>query len=307
MKFLICFFLILFTSCKSSNYIKYHNIVNEAEYSFYHEDYSTSTDLYGKAFRKVNIPFENDTYFFAASAWLSGNNKLAIQLLDTSTYTEYALNRSGYFDEMSATLKDSILKKNILYTDSVNIVRQNNPLCQALDSVFKLDQESRSIAKAFERDFPEDTLGIEQYWRQVSSFDSLNLIFIQSINFAGGVRFPARNEIVGYLLIHQTEWVSENKKVLKKAIKDGRLSPVYYARPFDYQMIKSGNDCIYYGQWGNSLDCVSPEEVFKRSVKLGISPYYSKYVRLPKKRGIIPTEHYYYKYYESKKDSFNCY
>lgn len=309
MKNLIIFLLIVLTqiSCKTKSYIKYQNRINEAEFAFFNEDYEAASNHYKNAFKKVRIPFEDDIYFYAVSLWQVGDKDESIKLLDTLIDTRFALTQSGYFENMNAELRDSILKRNDPIVDSIRKVRSNNPTKKILDSIFQLDISVRKTVLEYIKEYPNDTLGIDQQWENILIQDSLNLMVIDSLNFIGGVHFPSHPYIVGYLLIHQTEWVSQNKRKLNKAIKDGRLFPVYYACPIDYNLVKQGDTAVYYGQWSQLLDGVSPEEVFKRSIKLGISPYYNKYIRIPKKKGLKPKEHLYFEYYRQHKEQFDCY
>jgi len=297
-------------SCAQSNYIRYHNYVNEAEYSFFNQAFEEASELYTKAFQKVDVPFEDDIYFYAVSLWQVGRHDESIQLLEMHPLANYALMNSGYFEGMDSELRESILQVNEGYVDSVLNIKLNDPITKALDSVLKLDAQVRRDWREYKLDFPEDTNGINILEEAIQIQDEASFRFLDSIGFLdfSGAKFPENSGMIGMLLIHRTKWVSENRRVLKKAIKKGQLAPVYYARPYDYHLVIAGDTLTSYGQWGCQLPEGTPEQVFKRSVRMGVSPYYVKYIRLPKKKGVQPEFHHiYYGYYRKRKGSFSCY
>ncbi|MCH2229657.1 MAG: hypothetical protein MK105_04870 [Crocinitomicaceae bacterium] len=304
MKFAII--IILFTSillsCKTNGYIRYHNRINEAEFSFFNGDYNSALKHYQNAFHKVHKPFENDLYYYAVCLWEVKDYNTAIKTLDTLTKTNFALTKSGFFQGINSELKDSILKANSIFVDSINNSRINHPLRISLDSVFNLDIELRN--KLYNS---LDSIQTKELWKQIHTQDSNNLEYIKSINFVGGVHLPCNPRKVGELLIHQLDWVNNNKKTLKKAIKDGRLSPVHYASSYDYSMVHLGSDKVYYGQWSELIQGQRPKKIFNRSIRIGVSPYFKKDVNLPKKKGMEPLKLSNYEYYSKRKNHFNCY
>ena len=309
----IIFFLILLifiVSCKTNNYLKYHRYVNEAEYSFFNEDYQTASKLYGKAFQKVPVPFEEHMYFYAASLWETGDHVTSIQLLDTMYGVEWTLTKSGFFQGMDSLVRNEVIRKNKEKMVGIDARRNHHPLLAVFDTIEKRDQKPRLEYNQNYHIYALDTVKCEQIMREIALIDSLNLLTIDSLiqihGFIGGVHFPSNPRIMHLTMLHQLEWVYENKKLFKKAIKQGRLLPVDYAISYDKALLNMGDTVTYYGQFSNKIFGVDPKNIFKRSVKMGISPYYLKWVRLPKIKGYELKKHPYYDQYAERKKKFNC-
>ncbi|MCC7454917.1 MAG: hypothetical protein IT222_12175 [Crocinitomix sp.] len=314
MKIIFTFFIVVLVlvSCKTNNYLKYHRIVNEAEYSFFNEDYQTASELFEKAFKKVPIPFENDMHYLSASLWEIGEFERSVALLDTLHGVEYALTKSGFYQGMDSITRNEIIQNNKEKIAVIDRRRANNPIVDVLVAVNKRDLVARSHWQEIVNDNPNDSLLSKQAWSEVDRVDSINLLVIDSLfeihGFIGGVFYPANLIIMHISLLHQLEWVYNNPKLFKKAIKQGRLVPCYYAIAYDKAMLYYKNDTIVqYGQFSTKLNGVSPEEVFKAASKIGVSPYFEEWVHFPREKGRQPKKHFYYEYYAAKKDRFNCY
>jgi tetratricopeptide (TPR) repeat protein len=120
MKFIVSIIIITvaLASCKTNNYLTYHRIVNEAEYSFFNEDYQTASELFEKAFKKVPVPFENDIYYYSKALWEIGEYQHSISLLDTLGLSEAALTKVGFYKGM-----DSLTQQKLIQTDKEIAVR----------------------------------------------------------------------------------------------------------------------------------------------------------------------------------------
>jgi hypothetical protein len=103
------------------------------------------------------------------------------------------------------------------------------------------------------------------------------------------------------------DWVYNNPRIFKKAIKQGRLLPRDYAIAYDKAMLSRGDTIVRYGQFNTKLNGVSPEEVFKDANKIGVSPYFEEWVHFPNTKGRQPHKHFYYEYYAAQKERFNCF
>lgn len=310
-KLFILSVLVLLYSCKTSNYIKYHRIINEAEYSFYNEDYQTAAQLYGKAFNKVKIPIEADMYFYAASLWEIGEQAQSMALMDTMLYLEWKLTKTGFFQGMDSLTMRELIQKNEAKVAVINQRRDNEPLLIVFDSINERDQKPRRNINEVLANYPMDTLKIWQAGREVAKADSINQLTVDSLikqhGFIGGVHFPANPQIMHLFLMHSLEWVYHNPRLFRKAIRQGRLLPQDFAVPYDKSLLwYKGEETVRYGQFTNKLQGVSPEKVFKEARKIGISPYFIE-LNNPQKRGRQPEKHFYYEYYKERKDRFRCF
>lgn len=317
---------LLLNSCKSSNYIKYHNIVNEAEYAFYKEDYNTASMLYAKAFKKVKIPFENDMFFFSASLWEIGEQNKAIKLLDSIGPLDVYLNKTGFFENMDPTIKINLLASNKIKVDRIDSIRLSNPLIPILDSLHERDQFYRHQKSVITQNFPDDSIMLKNINRKIKIQDSLNLLVIDSLfkvhGFIGGLYFPTYPQVMRVFMLHNPEWVLNNPKLFYDAINTGRLWPGDYACAYDkavmnyktyaskeeFERYKFPQDTLEkYGQFDRKNCKVSPETVFSESRKIGVSPYFQDNIPFTKKKGKTPQKHLYYEYYEKRKKDFRCY
>jgi len=304
--------LVLMYSCKSTNYIKYHRIVSEAEYSFFKGDYRNSSKLYEKAFKKVKVPVENDMYFLSASLWEIGMQEKSVALLDTLYLTEWMLMKSGFYQGMDSVLRNEIIVANKPKVKEIHDKRDTHPLLSVFEFMDERDQLARRQWEEIMNEHPNDKLLQQQAWKQVDSVDALNLLMIDSLinihGFIGGVCFPAHPKIMHLSLQHQLEWVYENPKIFTKAIKQGRLFPELYASAYDKALILIEKDSIMkFCQYSRKKHGVNPEEVFKDCKKIGVSPYYFETLLFPNKKGSQPEKHFYYDYYEARKSRFSCY
>jgi tetratricopeptide (TPR) repeat protein len=308
---LILITAVALTSCKTNNYLKYHRIVNEAEYSYFNEDYQTASELFEKAFKKVPVPFEVDIEFYSKALWEIGEYEKSISLLDTIGLSEIALTKMGFYKGM-----DSLTQQKLIQTSNERTVRikqelSENPICAIFDSLDKRDQEARLHWQEIAENYPNDSIKKNLAWAEVDNADSLNLLVVDSLfeihGFIGGVYFPYDPLIMHLTMTHQVDWVQANSRLFKRAIKQGRLTPVVYARAFDKGLLCNGDSVVCYGQYTDKLSGVSEVEVYLASSKIGVSPYFEEYVHYPNTKGRQPKKHVYYEYYAAQKDRFNCF
>ncbi len=303
--------LLLLYSCKTQNYIKYHQIINEAEYSFYHGDYIAASKLYKKGFNKVKTPFEIDTYLYSASLWEIGEHDKSIALLDTVRGLEWALPKSGYFQGMDSITMKELISANKIKLNAIEKKRDSSKYITIMDSLWQIDQLARNTYNKYKSEFPYDTINLTLEWRKVDVCDSLNIEFLDSLiqkdGFIGGIKMPENPYIFGRFFIHHYDYVLSHKKEFIKAIKRGEVLPTEYATAYDKGIWFYKSPIDYYGCFQKNLDGVTPDIAFKRCEKIGLSPYYIKNVQLPRKKGNQPILHPNFDYYESRKSSFSCY
>lgn len=271
-----------------------------------------ASELYGKAFNTVDVPFETDMYYYSASLWEIGKRSKSISLLDTLYGIEWIFSKTGFFTGIDEVTKDSIIQLNKVKLSVIDARRANNPIIAIFDSIEKRDQIARRSFEEVLMEFPNDTLKLNIAWEAVSKVDSLNLVIIDSLinanGFMGGVYFPANPKIMHLSMLHQLEWVYNNPSIFIKAIKQGRLLPEDFAVAYDKAMLIYAEDTVVrYGQFNSKLEGVSPEEVFKYAKSIGVSPYFNEWVTFPRKKGKQPKKHLYYEYFEREKKHFSCY
>jgi tetratricopeptide (TPR) repeat protein len=314
MKFIVSIIIVTLAlaSCKTNNYLKYHRIVNEAEYSFFNEDYKTASELYTKAFKKVPTPFEDDMYYLSASLWEIGEFDQSIALLDTLPDLESKLTESGFYQGMDPALHRDLILKNWKRRTLIIERYANDPLIAVMDSVVKRDLKARDDYFGLINAGESDSLTIEAALQEFKATNARNLTTIDSLfsihGYLGGVYYPRSILFNLTVLSLKTDWVYNHPDQAKKAIKQGRLLPGLYANAYDRAMLYYTKDTLVrYGQYTSYLNGVSPEEVFEDAKKIGVSPYFDETIHFPTKKGRQPQKHLYYDYYKTHKDRFNCY
>jgi tetratricopeptide (TPR) repeat protein len=314
MKFIVPIIIVTvaLASCKTNNYLKYHRIVNEAEYSFFNGDYQTASELYTQAFKKVPTPFEDDMYYLSAALWEIGEFDKSIALLDTMPNLESKLTESGFYQGMDPVVRRDLLLKNWKRRDLIKERVANDPLLAIMDSVVKRDVKARDTYFGLVNAGESDSLTIQAALQEFKAANARNLFTIDSLfsihGYIGGVHYPTSVLFNMTVMSLKANWVYNHPNEAKQLIKQGRLLPSIYAHTYDMSKLYHERDSVVrYGQYTSLLNGISPEEVFKEANKIGVSPYFNELIRFPTAKGRQPEKHPYYDYYKTHKDLFNCY
>jgi hypothetical protein len=309
---LILMTLLILTACKTNNYLTYHRIVNEAEYSFFNGDYKTASELFAKAFDKVQTPFEIDMYYLSASLWEIGEFDKSIALLDTMEGLQWKLTESGFYQGMDPVVRRDLLLKNWKRRELIKERLANDPLLVIMESVVKRDQKARDTYFGLVNADESDSVTIQAALLDFKAANARNLFTIDSLfsihGYIGGVHYPTSVLFNMTVMSLKANWVYNHPNEAKQLIKQGRLLPSIYAHTYDMSKLYHEKDSVVrYGQYTSLLNGISPEEVFKEANKIGVSPYFNELIRFPTAKGRQPEKHPYYDYYKTHKDLFNCY
>ena len=306
--------LVLLFSCKNTGYLRYYNTVNEAHYYFYNQELDTAKLYFEKAFKKVKLPYEKDLFMYSVCLWEGNNKSKAIEILDTNRFAIFGINKGGYIQEISDSLKTCIEQKNSIFIQKKWDRFYSAPLYLKIQEIKKEDQRiRRRIVEYLNIGMNhEDSLAYHFYQDSLRFIDSTNFVKLDSVflefGFLGGVNWSSGlNDLHGLMLHAPESWLNKNQKFLFKELKRGHILPVVYGATIDRIFYTLKNEPGYYYQYiGAIIDTsVAPDVIFERQQSIGASPYFIYDDRLVKK-GETPKTTKYYEYYKKRKSSFSC-
>lgn len=308
--FSIVALIFMLISCKETNYIKYYQYINEARYYFFNQDYKNARIYFENGFKKVEKHYDLDEMFYAACLYEEGEEKRAIEILETNSTTLMGTNSRHYFRDMPQEVKDSIITINNKYVNDSIMPLINSDLFQEIERRLKEDRIVRDKYREASNK-GTDSLILQLIVDTMEMVDLNNRFFLDSVylkhGFLGGVNWIAPRQTHVFLLHASQEWFWKNKRFLYKALKKGHILPVDYASVIDRKQYAENNKPSYYFRWGGGNDSLpSPKEFFKRCNKIGLSPYFRDVVDLVPALGELPQTTPFYEYYHEQKDRFNC-
>lgn len=290
-------------SCKQTNYIKYYQNVNEARYFFYHKDYTNAKICFEKALNKVEKPYEQDLAMFAICIFKNGNTKDAIDIFTTNLHTKWAFNYLK--KEMDEQLQDSILVLNKTFLDEHFYPLYDSELEKEIQ--WRLD-EDRRIRHSYQNAYTEGKDSIYLAWitDTMNSIDEANMRFMDSLTnihgFWGGINAMPPHHPFRIFLMHTSQgWFNENERFLYSSLKKGHILPIDYAMTVDRKKYMENGKPSFYLRWGSKSEIdVTPEQYYKRCIKIGLSPYFMDNTDLLPAYGKLPATTRFYEYYHEK-------
>lgn len=284
------FFLILFSflfnnTIFAQDYIPYYNLVNEAEYWMYKEDYTKATQLYLKAFA-LEKPMGKDAFLLAKCYAFEGNKTACLHWLETSTripvsFTPYLLRKDTQYPifqaifsengELEALIQDLLLLKeasNKKYKDTTYRMLQDTvyALCRQ-DQIYRKKSASGNFT--------------DEDWRLIRENDSIvqtALLYItQQYGYPG---FPhVGTDLGGLILVHVSapKMYQRYKDLLYKAIKKGQILPFGYAYMVDRWQLHESKSCYLFMRIYTRKLCQEADysAIVKRRLDIGLSIYFS--------------------------------
>lgn len=280
-----CFLFFGSAAAFAQDYIPYYNLVNEAEYWLYKEDYNKAKQLYLKAFA-LEKPMSKDVFLLAKCYAFEGNKVACLHWLEVSTTTlpsaaPYLLRKASQYPvfqtifpengELEALIQDLLLLKEVTnkkYKDSTYQMLQ--------DSVYKLCQQDQIYRK--QGDLSHFT---SEDWRLFNQNDSIvqTALFNLSQKY-GYPGFPHVGTDLGDLiLVHVSDkkMYQAYKTLLYEAIKKGHILPFGYAYMVDRWELHQSKSCYLFMRIYTRKLCedVDYEAVVKRRLAIGLSIYFN--------------------------------
>lgn len=287
-----CFFVS--TTIFSQNYIPYYNLVNEAEYWLYKEEYNKAKQLYLKAF-SLEKPMGKDAYLLAKCYALEGNKVQCLHWLEVSTtipvsFAPYLLRKADQYPifqavfpengELEALIQDLLLLKETTdnkYKDSTYRMLQDT-----VNALVKQDQKYRKVGN-LSHFTTED-------WRLFKENDSI--VQTALLNLTQQYGYPGYShvgtDIGDLILVHVSakKMYQRYETLLYEAIKKGHLHPFGYAYMADRWHLHQSKSCYLFMRIYTRKLCSETDytAIAKRRLKIGLSIYFKG----PRKRASEP-------------------
>src|SRR5690606_8879162 len=137
--------------------------------------------LYEIAFKKVNVEFERDIYYYSVCLWKNGKQSEALQLLDTSWRAKFAINMSGHFSTVLQTQLDSFFLNRENKMALIEERMAQNQLVLLVNEMNEKDRQIRIKRGDHEKNFPNDSLGLAKLESETIKVDSLNELMVDSL------------------------------------------------------------------------------------------------------------------------------
>lgn len=281
---LLLFYFFVSTAIFAQNYIPYYNLVNEAEYWLYKEDYNKAKQLYLKAF-SLEKPMGKDAYLLAKCYALEGNKKECLHWLETSatipiSFAPYLLRKADQYPifqavfpedgELEALIQDLLLireRTDKKYKDSTYRMLQDtvNALVKQ-DQIYRKEGNSAPLTTEYKRLFREND----------SIVQTALLNLTQQYGYPG---YPhVGTDIADLILVHvgAKKMYQRYETLLYEAIKKGHLHPFGYAYMVDRWELHQSKSCYLFMRIYTRKLCAETDytAIAKRRLKIGLSIYF---------------------------------
>jgi hypothetical protein len=273
------------------DYIKYYQLIEEAEQLYDSGEYLKSGQKYAEAFIAQGNKGTMDDRYNAACSWALAGEK-------DSSFVQLFKIANGNFKEYDYLLADTDF--NSLHLDPrwkevVEIVKTNKEkagvnldmkLVAILDTIYQDDQQLREQSDEIEKKFGWESQEMTALWNLIREKDSLNLIKIEDILDKYGW---LGEDIVGeqgnrtiFLVIQHSDLAVQEKylPMMREAVKNGKASAGDLAYLEDRVAIRQGKKQIYGSQVNYDgerqiyyvLPLEDPDNVDKRRAEVGLPP-----------------------------------
>lgn len=302
---IVCFIYLFSYSCSgqtSKCYISFRNVLNEASYWFYEQNFDSSLTYFQIA-EEYNIPFfPIEAHLYSRTLWEKGQNNKSIEILKKWGRSDFFNNDTTYYFGLPQNERINILKS----LSDFNMELSNNTLL-LIDRLGRWDQVYR---KAVRTTTHKDS--IEIYNRLIKYQDSVNFFIlikeIETNGYPDGYVFSGV-KLSAVLLHANPSLFLKYYKILYNEIENGRMNLYDFARAIDRAVTtpESHNFKPYNAYFSlNEQEIYSAELVFINRCNIGMSPYFDEQGPRMYRRGATPNKSKLYEYYKSKKEDFNC-
>lgn len=299
-----CLMLLILGNCSlvvvGQDYIKYYQLVREAEQLYDSGEYLKSGQKYSEAFIAQGNKGTMDDRYNAACCWaLAGE-------LDSSFVQLFKI-ANGNFKEYDNLLADTDfqpLYQDPRWTEVVEIVKTNKEKAEAnldkklvaiLDTIYMTDQKYRLQIDSVGNEYGWLSTELESFTKvidiKIREIDSVNLIKVEEIldkyGWLGADIVGEQGNITLWLVIQHSDLAVQEKylPMMREAVKNGKAPASHLAYLEDRVAIRQGRKQIYGSQIGGDpetgicyvLPLEDPDNVDKRRTEVGLPPL-SEYV-----------------------------
>ena len=290
------FIISLFISLSSfANYIDYYNYINEAEYQMYQGNYDFAIANFKMGFDAVEQPFARDLYYTArCCAQLRNDTELYFylkQALKNGLYKYHIIQDSLWFTDYRFTDKFLELTKRDYPQPQLidtNYTKQIEKLWTELMfySYDKVDSIKQTFGEDSEEFISYKKLREQAHQKNAKAFFELiinkdipDLMRDQSILYNSSLNISSNIEYVMFMLFfnyldEDVEQIDLVLNKLYKSLKDGKISPVFYARTIDHYLL-SVKKTNKYGLEFDSIHQKDLQQIIINRQKIGVSTYYA--------------------------------
>jgi len=294
-KILVCLMMLILGNCSlvvvGQDYIKYYQLVREAEQLYDSGEYLKSGQKYSEAFVAQGNKGTMDDRYNAACSWALAGEK-------DSSFVQLFKIANGNFKEYDYLLADTdfnSLNKDPRWTEVVEIVKTNKEKAEAnldkklvaiLDTIEQDDQQLRQQSDEIEKKYGWESQEMTALWNIIREKDSLNLIKIEEIlgkyGWLGADIVGEQGNQTIFLVIQHSDLAIQEKYIpmMREAVKNGKASAGDLAYLEDRVALRQGKKQIYGSQvtfdGERQIYYVSPLEdpdnVDKRRAEVGLPP-----------------------------------
>lgn len=266
---------------------KYNDLVKQAFSSYESNDYKKSLDFYQQAF-KLKEDNYNDLYNGACSAALTGDIKIAFDLLNLSIEKGWTnINHLKEDGDLIALHNDRDWDKTLkILQEKVNTIEANydKPLKKELLQIFKDDQDIRiqyiDSSKKYGYNNPiVDSLGKVMHFNDSIDLEKVTNV-LDTRGWVGKDKVGAQANQALFLVIQHADIKTQEKylPMMREAVKNGNAPSNSLALLEDRVALREGKKQIYGSQIGRNtktneyyvLPLEDPDNVDKRRSEVGL-------------------------------------
>jgi hypothetical protein len=302
-KILFCLMLLIWGNCSllsGQDYIKFYQLIGEAEQLYDSSEYLLSGQKYSEAFIVLGNKGTMGDRYNAACSWALAGEK------DSSFIQLFKIANGNFkeYDYMVADKDFTSLYQDPRWAKVVEIVKINKEKAEAnldknlvaiLDTIYLTDQKYRLQIDSVGNEYGWESLELESFTKvieiKIREIDSVNLIKVEEIidkyGWLGADVIGEQGNITLWLVIQHSDLAVQEKylPMMREAVKNGNAPASHLAYLEDRVAIRQGRKQIYGSQIGGDpethicyvLPLEDPDNVDKRRAEVGLPPL-SEYV-----------------------------
>lgn len=250
----------------TNNYLQYHELINEATYASFKEEYQKADSLFEEAFKLDALHLGKNYQAACYNVLQINETEKAFSYLKQAMQHGLSIDKiqnSSYFNQIQYQDKWLILEKAYPTLREEYESQFDTERRQAIQEIYQLDQDARL--------------------KGAGNFDADNLKRLQKIVEEQG--YPGFHKVgqdIDLHLVFHHFSPEDNKRyfydVLKKAVFTGDITPFEYAGIIDYDRIKKREPTLYgtYFATVDGIRYLQPVEDFEhvneRRKSIGLEP-----------------------------------
>ncbi|MEO5788896.1 DUF6624 domain-containing protein [Gelidibacter sp.] len=290
-KNVILFFVYLLSVIQTySQDQKYSDLINEASILYNSKNYLEAAKKYSEAFYIETNSSKTVDRYNAACSWALAKE------VDSSFVQLFKISKSGDYYNYNHIIQDSdlsLLHNDKRWSEVLSLIKTNKekleenfdkPLVATLDTIYQLDQSSRTELENISEKHGWKSQEIKEQWEKIDKIDSVNLIKVKKIlderGWMGTDKIGDQGNVTLFLVIQHSDLETQEKylPMLKDAVSKGNARASYLALLEDRVALRNGRKQIYGSQVSQDeetgepyvLPLIDPDNVDKRRAEIGL-------------------------------------